>query len=130
MNSVKKCWDFGTSEDPSFPQIELKISSIDNDKYFSHSFKIDTGFNGTLGITSEIIRTVNLTPQGSILVNTAVGMKYMPYFPLKIMCEEINLKDSLIFAIATPRAISGRAFLKNRKWLLDFKSSKFCYCKD
>ncbi|MFX1293936.1 MAG: hypothetical protein ACFFD2_03615 [Promethearchaeota archaeon] len=28
MNLVKKCWNFGITEKPSFPQIEIYISTL------------------------------------------------------------------------------------------------------
>ena len=130
MNSVRKCWDFGTNESPHIPQIQLLITSINFKKYSSHFFKIDTGFSGTLGITPEIVNLLSLEPRGLMTIRTAIGTKEIPYFSLIVKCEEINLKESLLFAIETPRTVCGRSFLKNRKWLLDFKNSKFCYYKD
>ncbi|NVM04942.1 MAG: hypothetical protein HWN67_21655 [Candidatus Helarchaeota archaeon] len=130
MNSAKICWDFGLKEDPPYPEIELQISSIDNENYFSSFFKVDTGFSGTLGLTPEIVSAIKLEPRGLMTVQTAIGVSEVPYFPLKIKCDHIGLKDSLLFAISTPRAICGRTLLMNRKWLLDFKNSKFCYCKE
>jgi predicted aspartyl protease len=130
MNLDKICWNFGLKEDPNYPEIELYISSIDDHEYFPHFFKVDTGFSGTLGLNNEIVSAINLKARGLMTVQTAIGVKEVPYYPLKIKCDHIGLKDSLVFAIATPRAICGRTFLMNRKWLLDFKNSKFCCYKE
>jgi len=122
-----KCWDFSKSESPPFPQIEIYLSSIIEENYQKFHFKIDTGFAGTLGITPSFIEALDLKAFGSILIETAIGAKDTPYYPLKVKSPDINLTETLLYAIVTPRAICGRAFLHDKIWLLDFKNLRFCF---
>lgn len=123
-----KSWDFGISENPPFPQIEIYLSSIDKEDFQLFPFKIDTGFAGTLGIVPSLIEDLDLKAFGIIPIQTAIGVKDVPYYPLKVKNPDILLAETLLYAIATPRAICGRTFLLGRIWLLDFKNLKFCFC--
>ncbi|MHA1652250.1 MAG: hypothetical protein ACTSYB_18865 [Candidatus Helarchaeota archaeon] len=127
MNLDKICWDFGMNEDPPFPQIEISLSSLEYENYRSLYFKIDTGFSGTIGITSQIVRNLKLEPKGSIPIYTAVGIKDTPIYLVKAKCPLAKIPETLLYAIESPRAICGRVFLKNKIWIIDFKDLKFCY---
>lgn len=124
---IRKCWEFGTAEDPSFPQIDIILCSISKENNQNFTFKVDTGFSGTLGINTKIIKKLNLEAKGSIRIKTAIGVKDTPIFPIKVKSSDIQLPDSLIVAIKSPRPICGRSFLKDKSWLLDFKAKKFCF---
>ncbi len=127
MKSANKCWDFGITEDPPFPQIEISLSSIETEEYFPLYFKVDTGFSGTLGITSQTVEDLKLMPGGSVPIRTAMGVFDTPIYPVKAECPKANIPSTLLYAIESPRAICGRTFLKEKSWLLDFEGSRFCY---
>ena len=124
---IKKCWDFGTTEDPPFPQLEISLSTISEASYQKFLFKVDTGFSGTLGINTQIIKNLNLEAKGSMRIRTVMGVKDTPIFPIRVRSSEIDLPESLIVAIKSPRPICGRSFLRNKLWFLDFKATKFCF---
>jgi predicted aspartyl protease len=125
-----KSWDFGKSEDPPFPQIEIFISPHNHNYFKSIFFKIDTGFTGALGINPRTIKALDLKEIGSIPIQTAIGRKNVSLFPLKVKNPDIELPETLLYAIETPRSICGRIFLRNRIWLLDCENQRFHYCNN
>jgi predicted aspartyl protease len=120
---VGKCWAFNDDEEPSYPTIELTVSSADRKATISP--KVDTGFNGSLALGREAVRKMRLTARGTVLIKAATGHSEVPVYAVKIDQPDLALTFTTL-AIGTERSLAGRQLLENRTWLLDCKGRRFC----
>ena len=120
---IGKCWDFKDDEQPPYPTIEVTLLSPDRKTTISP--KVDTGFNGSLGIGKETVRRLRLSPRGTILVRTATGHSEVPVYVVGLSQPDLALKYTTL-AIGTERSLVGRRLLENKTWLLDCRERRFC----
>jgi predicted aspartyl protease len=120
---VARCWNFSEDEQPPYPTIEVTMSSASGK--VTASPKVDTGFNGSLAIGREVVRTLRLTPVGTVLIKTASGHDEVPVYVVDLSQPDLGLAYTTL-AIGTERSLVGRKLIENRAWLLDCKDGKFC----
>jgi len=124
---IGKCWKFNDGEQPPYPTIEVTVSSAD--RKVTISPKVDTGFNGSLAIDRESVKTLSLGPVGTTLVKTATGHNEVSVYVVSISQPELAITHKTL-AIGTERSLVGRKLLENRTWLLDCKKERFCIITD
>ena len=125
MINIQTCWNFSEDEKPMIPVIPITIISIE-DKKSELFFKVDSGYAGALGITSEVTKKLNLIKMGMTKIMSPMGEKLVPYYQIYVENDEWGLKTSLAYAIETPRLLAGRSLFKGKKLMLDFEENKTC----
>jgi len=124
---IGKCWKFNDCEQPPYPTIEVTVSSADHKATISP--KVDTGFNGSLAIDRESVKTLSLAPVGTTLVKTATGHNEVSLYVVSISQPDLAIIQKTL-AIGTKRSLVGRKLLEKRTWLLDCKKGRFCIITD
>ena len=123
---IQGCWDFGQDEKPPYPAIHIQISPIAKQSFKRVICKVDTGFNGVLSLSDEVVKDLGLRPYGTILATTATNIVEVPIFRVLLAQEELKIRMRQTTALGTKRSLAGRMLLANNPWLLDFVSNKFC----
>jgi len=123
---IQACWDFGQDERPPHPVIYVQISPIAKQSFKRIICKVDTGFNGVLSLSDEVVKDLGLKPYGTILATTATNMVEVPIYRVLLTQEELKIRMRHITALGTRRSLAGRMLLANNQWLLDFVSNKLC----
>ena len=121
--NIGKCWSFSNQEEPPYPTIELNVSSHAGNTTINP--KVDTGFNGSLAIGTEVVKNLHLKSAGTVLVKTAAGNREVSLYALSLSQADLGISCATL-AIGTERSLVGRKMLNNRTWLLDCKENKFC----
>lgn len=124
------CWSFSSKEKPDFPIIPIEIAFPVSESPLILDFKIDTGYAGVLGITTEVIEQLHLQNLGFATINTPTGEKNVPYYLLEIENTQWGLSRSKAYGIETPRLLAGRSLFKGKKILLDFEEQQSCILLD
>ena len=122
---IGKCWDFKDDEQPSYPVIEVTLSSAH--RKVAIMPKIDTGFNGLVAVDRETVRRLHLTPKGTVLIRTATGYQETPIYPVNLSQLDLGVTYNTL-AIGTERSLLGRRFLENETWLLECKGPRGRFC--
>ncbi len=121
------CWSFSHEDAYPYPVMPIQVQNPVNNQILKKKFKVDTGFNGVLGLSEEIIGIIQLEPAGTTTVRTAGGEQYLKYFKLEFIIPNTNLGQIQGFCIQTPRPIVGRAVLNLGNWIYYGKKQELCY---
>ena len=98
-----------------------------NDHMLIEKFKVDTGFNGVLGLSEDVIQKLQLESAGTTTVKTAGGERYVKYFKLELNIPNTNFGQLQGFCVQTPRLVVGRAVLNLGNWVYYGKKQELCY---
>ena len=133
MNSVKSqksqnntCWSFSNADQVVFAVVPIKVAKDATTTNNIIQCKVDTGFNGVIGIPKEIIDSLNFIAVGSLQIQTASGMGHVSYYHGYVSIENTKFENLKAIILQTPRPIIGRSLLNLGKWLYDGPNEKWC----
>lgn len=120
------CWDFSSAEEVSYPIIPVHVLNSKNNLSIRLEAKVDTGFNGVIGLTEDQINELQLQSRGSTMIRSAIGMKSLEFYELEFSIPGSNFSRLRGICIQTPRSLVGRTVLHLGSWLYDGKAEKWC----
>ncbi|MHA2370426.1 MAG: hypothetical protein ACXADX_16545 [Candidatus Hodarchaeales archaeon] len=121
------CWDFSDQDQIPYPILTLTVTNPTNSIVGKLDSKVDTGFNGALGLSESTIESLKLEPIGSTLIRTASGEKYVSYYKTVVSIPRTPFANLKTLALRTPRPVIGRAILNLGTWLYDGSYKKWCF---
>lgn len=129
MTLMPTCWDFSDHEDPPVPVIPLIISNPQNPQIQDKEIflKVDTGFNGAVGLLSKIINELQLQPWGKTDFSSATSDAKTTLYEIYVQHNSWKLNKSITYTLETKRALAGRILLAGKQWLMNFQDNKLCY---
>lgn len=125
-NNNYKCWNFSEQEEVSYPILIINIRNSATKKNLEIITKVDTGFNGVIGLTKEQIEELKLESEGATVIRTASGRKAMKFYKIEFEIPGTEFEELRGIGIETPRAILGRTVLNLANWLYDGKNKQWC----
>jgi len=120
------CWPFSEADPIPFAVISAEIKNSLTSEKFSLDCKVDTGFNGVIGLPNSFIKKLDLPEAGKLKIQTASGVTFTPYFNGIISIKSTELQDIKAIILKTPRPLVGRTLLNLGTWLYDGVNKKYC----
>ena len=81
--------------------------------------KVDTGFNGVIGLTQTYINDLQLQDRGTTRVISAMGQGTLEFYEIEFSIPNTTFTELKAIAIKTPRSLIGRTILNLGSWLYD-----------
>jgi predicted aspartyl protease len=120
------CWQFSNKDPVPFATIPITIEKPNNSDFVSVDCKVDTGFNGVIGLPNLYIHELGLIETGTIKIRTASGETFIPYYNGIISLKSTKLTNLKAIILKTPRPIVGRTLINLGSWLYDGPNQKWC----
>ncbi len=79
------CCRFSNDEQVPFPIIQGLITNLRTKSSISIKLKVDTGFNGVVGLPESAIKELQLTAGGHTMVRSATGEKRLGYYEINML---------------------------------------------
>ena len=124
--SDSTCWSFSKDDQVPFPIIQGIIANTKTNNTLTIELKVDTGFNGVLGLAESAIKELQLTAGGHSMVRSATGEKRLEYYEVNLSIPKTPFWNMKAIAFKTPRPIIGRMLLNFGSWLYDGKNNNWC----
>ncbi|OLS18884.1 MAG: hypothetical protein HeimC3_48220 [Candidatus Heimdallarchaeota archaeon LC_3] len=120
------CWNFIKDEEVPYPSLNIIVRNFKNKNFLAIETKIDTGFNGVVGLTSNQLSELNIKSEGSTVVKTAGGERIVKFFKIQFSIPNTQFTDIKGVGIETPRSVIGRSILNLASWLYDGIHQEWC----
>ena len=121
------CWEFATNESVPYPIVSMVIINPVTSVTHHIEAKVDTGFNGVIGLTPDQIQNLNLESEGMTTVQTASGTTSLSYFKAIFSIQDTSLMNLQGIILQTSRTLIGRTVLNLGSWYYHGVKQKWCF---